>query len=41
MSPAEILAQYGPRESMEYGVVVVGASVVVPGSTSRRSIAPA
>ncbi len=25
MSPAEILAQYGPRESMEYDVVVVGA----------------
>ena len=25
MTPAEILAQYGPRESMEYDVVVVGA----------------
>ena len=25
MSPQEILAQYGPRESMEYNVVVVGA----------------
>jgi electron-transferring-flavoprotein dehydrogenase len=25
MSPAEILAQHGPRESMEYDVVVVGA----------------
>ena len=25
MSPAEILAQYGPREAMEYDVVVVGA----------------
>jgi electron-transferring-flavoprotein dehydrogenase len=25
MSPQEILAQYGPRESMEYDVVVVGA----------------
>jgi len=25
MTPAEILAEYGPRESMEYDVVVVGA----------------
>jgi electron-transferring-flavoprotein dehydrogenase len=25
MTPAEILAQYGPREAMEYDVVVVGA----------------
>jgi len=25
MSPAEILAQYGPREAMEYDVVIVGA----------------
>ena len=25
MSPEEILAQYGPRESMEYDIVVVGA----------------
>ena len=25
MSPQEILAQYGPRESMEYDVVIVGA----------------
>jgi len=25
MSPQEILAQYGPRESMEYDIVVVGA----------------
>ena len=24
MTPAEILAQYGPREAMEYDVVVVG-----------------
>ena len=24
MSPAEILSQYGPRESMDYDVVVVG-----------------
>src|SRR6476659_3995251 len=24
MSPQEILAQYGPRESMEYDVVIVG-----------------
>ena len=25
MTPEEILAQYGPREAMEYDVVVVGA----------------
>ena len=25
MSPADIRAQYGPREAMEYDVVVVGA----------------
>ena len=25
MTPAEILAQHGPRETMEYDVVVVGA----------------
>ena len=25
MSPQEILAQFGPREAMEYDVVVVGA----------------
>ena len=25
MTPDEILAQYGPREAMEYDVVVVGA----------------
>ncbi len=25
MTPQEILAQYGPREAMEYDVVVVGA----------------
>ena len=25
MTSAELLAQYGPRESMEYDVVVVGA----------------
>ena len=25
MTPQEILAQHGPRESMEYDVVVVGA----------------
>ena len=25
MTPAEILAQYGPREAMEYDVVIVGA----------------
>ena len=25
MSPQEILAQHGPREAMEYDVVVVGA----------------
>jgi electron-transferring-flavoprotein dehydrogenase len=25
MSPQEILAQHGPRESMEYDIVVVGA----------------
>ncbi|RZL46836.1 MAG: FAD-binding protein, partial [Variovorax sp.] len=24
MTPSEILAQYGPREAMEYDVVVVG-----------------
>jgi precorrin-6B methylase 1 len=24
MTPEEILAQYGPREAMEYDVVVVG-----------------
>ena len=25
MTPAEIVAQYGPREAMEYDVVIVGA----------------
>ena len=25
MTPAEILAQFGPRESMEYDVAIVGA----------------
>src|SRR5689334_20465868 len=25
MTPAELLAEYGPRESMEYDVVIVGA----------------
>ena len=25
MTPQEILAQYGPREAMEYDVVIVGA----------------
>lgn len=29
MSPEEILSTYGPRESMEYDVVVVGGGLAV------------